>query len=117
MGNGKSFQPLSPGKTGFFVGGNGKALIELMVNGRYAISASQNFGPLKTFQSTKATNSVVLLPNDRIVLLQLTNGQTRKQEHYWGSGFLSQSPGIVILNQSIKSVEVTNSIGGKRKLQ
>lgn len=117
MGNGKSFQPLTPGKSGFYVGGNGKALIEWMVNGRYAISASQNFGPLKTFQLTKVTNPVALLPNDRTVHLQLTNGQTRKQEHYWGSGFLSQSPGIVILNQSIKSVEVINSKGEKRKLQ
>ncbi|MFM9020566.1 MAG: hypothetical protein ACKOOA_04495, partial [Sediminibacterium sp.] len=63
------------------------------------------------------TNSVALLPNDRTVLLQLINGQKRKQEQYWGSGFLSQSPGIVSLNQSVKSAEVTNSKGEKRKLQ
>jgi hypothetical protein len=117
MGNGKSFQPMSPGKSGFYVAGNGKAMIEFIVNGTYAISASQNFGPLKTFQLRTSSNLVALLPNDRAVLLQLKNGQKRKQEQYWGSGFLSQSPGIVSWNQSVQSVEITNSKGEKRKLK
>lgn len=117
LGNGKSFTFLPPGKSGFYVAGNGKALIELIINGNYSVSASQNFGPLKTFRQKETDRWVSLLPNDRIVTLQLSNGQTRKQELYRGSGFLSQSPAMVSLNASVLSAEVTNSKGEKRKLK
>jgi hypothetical protein len=92
-------------------------LIELIINNNYSVSASQNFGPLKTFRQKETEQWASLFPNDRMVVLQLRNGQTRKQELYWGSGFLSQSPGMVSLNASILSAEVTNSKGEKRKLK
>jgi hypothetical protein len=58
-----------------------------------------------------------LEPEDRIVSIQLANGQTRKQETYWGSGFLSQSPNMVVLNKSITAVQVSNKKGEKRTLK
>ncbi|MCA6474796.1 MAG: RNA-binding protein, partial [Chitinophagaceae bacterium] len=117
MGKGKSFIALAPGKSGFYVGGNGKGLVDFMLNGNYAISAAQNFGPLKTFQLKQSSRAIALEPEDRIVTIQLANGQTRKQEVYWGSGFLSQSPNMVVLNKSITAVQVSNKKGEKRTLK
>ncbi|MFN5426420.1 MAG: RNA-binding protein, partial [Bacteroidota bacterium] len=117
MGNGKNFKALSPQQSGFYVAGNGKALIELAVAGNDAVMASQNFGPLKTFKQTGINESVTLLPDDRYVTITLQNGQTRKQEYYWGAGFLSQSPNQVSFNSSVRAAEVTNRKGEKRKLK
>jgi hypothetical protein len=117
MGNGKDFKAISPQLSGFYVAGNGKALIELAMSGNYAVVASQNFGPLKTFKQTTMDELVALLPDDRYVSITLKNGQTRKQELYWGSGFLSQSPNMVSLNPSVRWIEVTNRKGDKRKLK
>jgi hypothetical protein len=117
MGNGKGFKAISPQLSGFYVAGNGKALIELAMSGNYAVVASQNFGPLKTFKQTTMDELVALLPDDRYVSITLKNGQTRKQELYWGSGFLSQSPNMVSLNPSVRWIEVTNRKGDKRKLK
>ncbi|MCE2972207.1 MAG: VCBS repeat-containing protein [Sediminibacterium sp.] len=117
MGKGKSFIALPPGKSGFYVGGNGKGLVDFMLNGSYAISAAQNFGPLKTFQLKQSSRAIALEPEDRIATIQLANGQTRKQEVYWGSGFLSQSPNMVVMNKSITAVQVSNKKGEKRTLK
>ncbi|MFM7671980.1 MAG: VCBS repeat-containing protein [Bacteroidota bacterium] len=47
LGNGKSFRPLTPAQSGFFVPGNGKSLIPLKIGTRSALVAAQNGGSLK----------------------------------------------------------------------
>lgn len=116
LGNGRSFQAIPPSQSGYYVGGNGKALVELLINGQLAVTASQNFGPLKTFIKSSSEKFISILPDDVYAIITLQNGQTRKQEFYRGSGFLSQSANFLQVTPTIKSIEITNTQGIKRKI-
>ncbi|WP_080237513.1 FG-GAP-like repeat-containing protein [Spirosoma rigui] len=92
-GNGKGgFTPLTIQKSGFYVPGNGKALVSWPdPQGRCRLAASQNRGTLRVFavqqpQTFKAVDARTMAVNVR-----LRNGQTRRQEIPVGTSFYSQS--------------------------
>ena len=55
-----------------------------------------------------------LLRTAFFAVVQLKNGQKRKEEFYYGSSFLSQSGRFIELNPSVGSVEITNTKKEKR---
>jgi hypothetical protein len=98
-GGGK-FQSLELDQTGFYVPHDARALVSLSAGGKTLILASQNRGTLKAFLPKvqkenlpplsikgSAVNSLKTFSIERL----LKNGQKRREEYYWGSGFLSQS--------------------------
>ena len=117
-GNGTgNFAALSILQSGWFIPGNGKALVKLRnKNGNCMIAASQNKGPLKVYKQNDMNHTVTLLPDDLFAILNLKNGKKRKVEMGYGSSFLSQSGRFLNIDPSIISVNITNVHGVERQL-
>ena len=114
--NGKGdFIPLSIVESGFFVPGNGKAMVKLRgSNGKLLIAASQNRGPLKAYKSKQPTNFIALLPTDASAIVKYKNGTVQKVECYYGASFLSQSGRFLNVANTVMSAEITDFKGNKR---
>ena len=117
-GDGKGkFQPLKILQSGFYVPGNGKALVKLRgENGRVLFAATQNRGPLKMFLMKGIGQIVSLEPGDMNMLYRYKNGSSQKQECYFGNSFLSQSSRFCIAGQNVESVTITDIKGNVRKV-
>ena len=116
QGDGKgNFFPLSILQSGFYVPGNGKAVVQLVSNRKLSLAAAQNSSYLKLFQLKKQEGKIILLlPNDISAIVQLKNGQKRKEEFGYGSSFLSQSGRFIQLTPAVQSIEITNNKNQKR---
>lgn len=116
QGDGKGgFIPLSILQSGLYIAGNGKAMVQLNINGKISFAAGQNTGPLLLFQN-KINNgkSILLQPGDIFATVILKNGQKRKEEFGYGSSFMSQSGRFIYMNPSVQSAEITNNRNQKR---
>ncbi|HEV7347557.1 FG-GAP-like repeat-containing protein [Telluribacter sp.] len=117
-GDGKgNFQPLLPQQSGFCLPGDAKAAVRLAdAQGQLLVAASQNRDQLKFFASTKPVRRIPLAPLETTALLQLKNGQTRREEVGYGSSFLSQSAHALLVGDDVVSVEILDNKGNKRKV-
>ncbi|QHT68359.1 VCBS repeat-containing protein [Rhodocytophaga rosea] len=118
-GNGKGeFAAQSLAASGFFVPGNAKGLLQFTdAKGNQLIAASQNRGRLCIFKNQKgAMQHVPLNAEDAYALLTYQDGQVQKEELYYGSSFLSQSPRELLIPKNIKDVELIDFKGNKRKV-
>ncbi|HRH60335.1 MAG TPA: RNA-binding protein, partial [Chitinophagaceae bacterium] len=116
-GDGKgNFAPQTILQSGFFIPGDAKALVSLRGAGnRYLIAASQNRDALKLFcKKDTAQIFITVNTNDKIVLLTLYDGSTRKQELYYGNSFLSQAARFVCIGSHIKKAAVVDNSGIER---
>lgn len=115
-GDGKgNFKPLSPLESGFYVPGNGKALVKLLDNkGNLLLVASQNKDALKVFKLKSKADHIPILPDDLYATITYKNGSIQKQEFYYGSSFLSQSARFLIISSKMKSVVIVNNLGKLR---
>jgi hypothetical protein len=115
-GDGKGgFSPSSPSATGFKIDGDAKALVKLAGTDKDVYVASQNKGALKAFVVGRS-DSQVISPEfgDVSCEIKMNDGRTRKQEFYYGSGFLSQSGRKLRLPKEAATVTI-NSVGGKTR--
>jgi len=119
QGDGKgNFMPLSILQSGFYVPGNGKALVQLAVNNKSVVVAAQNSDYLKLFHNKMNNGKIISLQhNDVSAILRMKNGQKRKEEFGYGSSFFSQSGRFIQLNPSILSIEITNNKRQTRNIQ
>jgi len=117
-GDGKgNFIPQTILQSGIYIPGNGKALVKLRsASGRCLLAAGQNRGALKVFELKKRIQVVPLQTTDVSALIKFKNGQSRKEELYFGSSFLSQSGRFLNCDENAVSVEVTDTKGARRKL-
>lgn len=117
-GNGKgSFTPLSILQSGWFVPGNGKALVKLKSSsGKCLLAASQNKGPLKIFELKKNIQTIQLQPADVSAVITYKNGIKQKREVGYGSSFLSQSSRFLNIDNTISSVEIKDNKGNTRQI-
>ena len=117
-GDGKgNFSPLSILQSGFYVPGNGKALVKLHnKNGHCLFAASQNRGALKIFLLKQNSGIIPVKSFDIYALLKLKNGKTRKEEFNYGGGFYSESGRFLRLNNNVLSATITDSKGGLRDI-
>jgi hypothetical protein len=92
-GNGKGgFAPLTIQNSGFYVPGNGKALVSWPdPQGRCRLAASQNRGPLRVFAVQQPQTFSPVDARTMAVDVRLRNGRTRRQEVPVGTSFYSQS--------------------------
>lgn len=116
-GNGKGgFQPLSLQKSGFYVPGDAKGLVKLMIGNKYGVAATQNRDLLQLF-TLQTNNKIFRFNNDDVwAIIRLKNGGIRKVEIPYGSSFLSQSSRFIRTNDTMQSIEITNRKGEKRKI-
>ena len=115
-GDGKGkFTSLSILQSGWFIPGDGKAIAKL--RGRddeILIAAGQNRGPLKIYRLKRSGKTFSLDSDDVSLVVKYKNGKTQKREINYGSSFLSQSARCTVIDNNMKSIEVSNSAGVKR---
>ncbi|MDB5149510.1 MAG: repeat protein, partial [Mucilaginibacter sp.] len=115
-GNGH-FLPQSILQSGIYIPGDGKAIVKLQGSaGKYMLAASQNRGPLKIFELKRQVRTVKLEPTDMYAIIRYKNGQTSKQEFYYGESFLSQSGRFISIGNTMESVKITDSNGHTRDI-
>lgn len=107
-GDGKGgFSPKRMKHSGIYIPGDGRALVKLAgANGHELIAASQNKGRLKIFRVHRKDPIIKLQPNDAYATLHLDSGETRRQEGYYGSSYLSSSGRFLRLSRHVKSVDI-----------
>ena len=118
-GNGQwVFTPQSILQSGWYVPGNGKALIKFQnPSGKILIAASQNKGPLKIYSLAKNTNAIKLQPMDASAKLLYKNGKSRLVNIDYGSSFLSQSGRFLNIDSNVNSVEIKDFKGNIRTVK
>jgi hypothetical protein len=110
-----AFSAEKPSATGFRVEGDAKALVRLTETGRDVYVASQNKSTLRAFVVDRA-NGYVCIPQEEDAWcdIVLGNGKTRKQEFYYGSGYLSQSGRKLRVPAGATSLTI-HSVDGKTR--
>jgi enediyne biosynthesis protein E4 len=115
-GNGK-FKPLTISESAFCVKGDAKGLVRITnPKGNPMVMASQNKSELRIFVGLQSLKTKALQTTDAVVLQKLKNGKTRRIEVGYGTSFLSQSSRSILLSPTIKSVEIIDYQGNKRKI-
>ena len=110
-----SFSVMSHNNSGFYVPGDGEALIKLKgANNRYLVAASQNNGPLKMFSSENTTELISAEPMDAYAIIHFESGKQRKSEFYYGSSFLSASSRFIPLTENMTKIEFIDYNGERR---
>jgi hypothetical protein len=115
-GDGKGhFIPQSILQSGIYIPGNGKALVKLLsASGAYEVAASQHNAVLKLFQLKRKSDYLKINPDDVSAIIKYKNGESRKEEFYYGTSFLSQSSRFILLDNNVESLNITNSRGVTR---
>lgn len=109
------FDVLDFEESGFFVPGDGKALVTLRgAGGAPLIAASQNRGPLKLFRNSQSTGSYKLRPMDAVAVLNYRDSTRRKVELSYGSSFLSSSGRFIPISENVKSIDIKDYQGNSR---
>ncbi|HTF28494.1 MAG TPA: FG-GAP-like repeat-containing protein [Flavitalea sp.] len=106
-GQGK-FNPLNAKASGYFLPGDAKGLVKLIVNNKYHLAATQNRNKLQLFALSHTKKLIRFRNDDLFAMIRLKNGRKRKVEIVYGSSFLSQSSRFMIADSSMQSIEVTN---------
>lgn len=110
-----AFSVVSHSSSGFYVPGDGKALIKLKGNdNKYLVAASQNNGPLKIFRSENSPELISAGPTDAYAIIHFESGKQRKSEFYYGSSFLSASSRFIPLAANMTKIEFIDYNGKRR---
>ncbi len=107
-------------KSGFFVHGDARGLAEVMTGRRQSlVLATQNSDSLRAFGNVlrEGIRNVRLRPLDRYAMLTFTDGTTRKQEFYYGSGYLSQSSRFLKVPEALEKAVIYDFRGNSRTLR
>ncbi len=117
-GDGKgNFTSLNVKETGFFINGDAKAFVEILqANDQSLWVATQNQDSIRAFRPrlSDTLQIVRILPADQCAEILFSNGQTRKQEFYFGSGYLSQSSRVFKVPVNATAVNIVKINGEKR---
>ena len=115
-GDGKgSFTNLSILQSGWYVPGNGKALVKLKnPKGNMLIAVIENRGPLRIFKLNNSSKTLSVNNTDVSAIIKYKDGSMEKRELNYGSSFLSQSSRFITINDHIASIEITDNKGNKR---
>ena len=128
LGNGRGqFRSLPASQSGFSVPGDAKAFARLTTpagGSRWLVSQNQDslrvFGPAIPGRAGAGMagpgRTVALRPDDQWADIRLGNGQHRRQEFYYGEGYLSQSSRTLVLPPGVRQVVVHDGAGRGRVL-
>ncbi|WP_161888912.1 VCBS repeat-containing protein [Pontibacter russatus] len=118
-GNGKGkFAPVAISKSGFAVDSDAKGMAELKAReGSPLVLIASHNDSLRAYKSARPAAELYAVPvlsSDAYAILTLPDGQKRKQEFYYGSGYLSHSSRTLWLPAGTKSVQIINKAGKVR---
>jgi len=117
-GDGKGhFRPLPTVQTGFLVEGDAKSLSTLATAHGSLLVAGINSGYIKAFAPrSSSARRVRLQPTDAWAEVTLRDGRKRREELYYGSGYLSQSSRTLVLPADVEAVTLGDYAGRKRTI-
>ena len=118
LGSGKgTFEPVASARSGFYVGGDAKALTKLFDSkGNEVIIASQNLDSLKLFRNKKKEQVVAIEAMDSYAEVTHKDGKKTRAEFYYGSGYLSQSSRKFQVPASATEITIYDFAGKSRKI-
>lgn len=102
------FQSMPPARSGFFVDGDGKALVRMELTGnKSALLASRNNEPVRShlIESYNNLKRLFLKSDEVSVMLFLADGKRQKVEFPYGGSYLSQSSRSIVITPQITKVE------------
>lgn len=107
------FRPMELEESHFFVPRDARALTRMnLANGKELLLATQNREDMCIFEPIQSEGQCIFLKNNEIrAKITLKNGQTRIQEFYYGSTFLSQQQRSVMVDAAIQSVTLLDAKG------
>ncbi len=116
-----NFRVMPSAESGFFVDGDAKGVAEVQgADGNPLVAVTQNQDSLCLFapfsDASPSSQTVRLEPTDAWAEITFANGQTRRQEFYHGSTYLSQSSRTLVLGEEVVSVAIYNFAGEKREV-
>ncbi len=103
--------------SGLYVDGDAKAIAELVLDDTHSlVLVTQNDDSLKVFTQSRhgRTRNLRVGALDAYAVLTLANGTTRREELYYGSGYLSQSSRFLRVPEGVTRVTVYDSRGHSR---
>ncbi|WP_276370602.1 VCBS repeat-containing protein [Chryseolinea sp. H1M3-3] len=117
LGNGKGdFTVVPSAKSGFYVPGNAKALVNLQGQGNDLFVATQNRDSAVVFvKTTPAAPILDVKPMESYAEMIFTDGRTQRVEFYYGSGFLSQGTRKMRVPKNVKGIVIYDYAGNSRK--
>jgi hypothetical protein len=94
--------------SGFLVQEDAKALVSIHNKGlnKTIFIASQNRGDLRSFAGAEKERILTINSKDTHAIITYKNGKVRKEEFYYGNGFISQSSRTLTWHDSMEKVEV-----------
>ena len=115
-----TFRVLPTAESGFFVDGDAKAIAEIRgANGDALVAVTQNQDSLRVFAphtASQASQVISLQPMDAWAEIKLATGETRRQELYYGSTYLSQSGRTLAVGNDVASVVIYSFTGERREV-
>lgn len=117
-GDGKGgFMAISYRKSGFFVPGDAKSIVQLTGSGgnRYVV-AGQNRDSLKVF-ALPQMKTLPLQDDDAWCVIEYGDGRIGKEEFYYGSSFLSQTERLLCVPENAKKIQIFSFRGVKRDVR
>jgi enediyne biosynthesis protein E4 len=108
LGDGRGgFAAAAPARSGLWAPGDARALAQLRTaQGQPLVLASQNQGPLLAFAPAASGATLPLRPGETHAVLTLADGRTRREEFYWGSGYLTANGRFLALPPGVRTVRV-----------
>lgn len=114
-----NFNVLSNQESGLLIGGDGKALAELVIpSGESLLLAAQNNDKIKAYLQKESMYTIYETEtNDAYAYLYFKGGTKRKHEFYYGQSYLSQSTRkLKFDSRKIDSIQVYDYLGTKKTI-
>lgn len=117
-GDGKgNFKPVKSSDTGFKADMDVKSLAEITANGSQIILVGNNDNKMQAYQLKKKQENIIPIKNtDVYAIIKKNNGQSYKQEFYYGNNYLSQSSRKLIVGKDVILVTIFGSQGNRREI-
>ncbi|MBD0258631.1 MAG: VCBS repeat-containing protein, partial [Cytophagales bacterium] len=113
------FTPVPVAQSGFSVTGDAKGMVQLPTasGGQLVLVGKNNDKLLASVAQKRAAGGIVAaLPTDAWAEIVLTGGKKKRQEFYYGSGYLGQSSRTIRLPEGTVSVTLCDFAGRKREV-
>lgn len=112
-----NFKPVDVNKSGFFVQGDAKSMVNLYSGDKELTLVGINNDSLKTFAVSKNNKQIYLpKPKDVAAVIYYKDGKKQKIEFTYGSGYLSQTSRRLNIPSTAESVVIIDNKGVQTKI-
>lgn len=102
--------------SGLKVGGSAKSIISYLHEGSLHMGITQNDAEWQTYRLRRHMMTYRVAPTDQSIIMEFEDGTNRKQEYYFGNGYLSQSENFLVIPSPTKSVMIKDRSGVSREI-